>query len=261
MPCLETGDLRLCYQIDGVDDAPWLILSNPLGTNFEVWAPQMPALRKQFHVLRYDTRGHGRSSAPPGPYSIAELGEDLIALMDHLEILRAHFCGMSMGAMTGIWVAANRQTRIDRLVLGSAAAHLGPPEMWSRRIDTVNREGMAAIVPATLDRWFTAGYRQEAPREVDLIREMLLQMHTVGYAACCAGLRDMDLGEALFAVRAPTLVIRGTHDASIPPDTGRLVADRIAGARYLELDAAHLSNWEAADAFTDNLIGFLSQKS
>lgn len=260
MAYFENGNLRLCYRIEGSDDAPWLILSNPLGTHFEVWAPQMPALRKRFRVLRYDTRGHGRSSVPPGPYSIEQLGEDVSALMDHLEIPQAHFCGISMGGMTGLWFAVNRPARVDRLVLGSVTARAGSPEMWGQRIDTVNREGMAAIVPAIIERWFTADYRRHAHREVDLVREMLLQMHTVGYAACCAALRDMDLREVLFAIRAPTLAMVGTHDKSIPPQDGKLVADRIAGARYVELDAAHLSNWEAADVFTDNLIDFLTER-
>jgi 3-oxoadipate enol-lactonase len=259
MPHFETDGLRVHYQVEGADGAPWLILSNSLGTQFDMWAPQMPALRKQFRVLRYDTRGHGQSGVPPGPYTIAQLGEDVTALMDHLQIARAHFCGLSMGGMIGIWLGANRPARIDRLVLANTAPRIGPPELWSTRIDKVNREGMAAIVPAVIDRWFTADYQQNARKEVDLLRQMLLQTHTVGYAACCAALRDMDLREALFAIRAPTLVIAGTHDQSTPPEHGRLAADRIAGARYVELDAAHLSNWETADPFTDNLIGFLKE--
>jgi 3-oxoadipate enol-lactonase len=261
MPHFEHGDLRMHYQVEGVEGAPWLILSNLLGTQLDMWAPQMPALRKQFHVLRYDTRGHGQSGVPPGPYSIAQFGEDVIALMDHLKIARAHFCGLSMGGMTGIWLGANRPARIERLVLASTAARIGPPELWSTRIDKINREGMAAIVPGVIERWFTAPYRQSAHKEVDLLRQMLLQTHTVGYAACCAAIRDMDLREALFAIRARTLVIAGTHDQATPPVDAKLAADRIAGARYTELDAAHLSNWEKADEFTDTLTGFLKESA
>jgi 3-oxoadipate enol-lactonase len=234
-------------------------MSNALGTQLDMWAPQMPALRKKFRVLRYDARGHGQSGVPPGPYHMAQLGHDVIALMDHLGIARAHFCGLSMGGVVGMWLGINKAARIDRLVLCGSAARIGTPETWNVRIALVNSEGMAAVVSATIERWFTAGYRQRAHKEVDLIRQMLLQMHTVGYAACCAALRDIDQREGVFAIRAPTLVIAGTHDASIPPADARLLADRIAHARYLELDAAHLSNWEAADEFTDALIGFLEQ--
>ncbi|RJG06689.1 3-oxoadipate enol-lactonase [Noviherbaspirillum cavernae] len=259
MPFLDTHHVRLHYQIDGLEEGPWLILSNSLGTQLDMWAPQMPALRKRFRVLRYDTRGHGQSSVPPGPYTIAKLGDDVIALMDHLQIDRAHFCGLSMGGMIGMWLGANRAARINRLVLCNTAALIGPPELWNTRIAKVNSEGMGAIVPAVIDRWFTPEFQKSAHNEVDLVRKMLLHTHTVGYAANCAAVRDMDLRESLFAVRAPTLVIAGAYDAATPPQDSRLVADRIAHARYVSLEAAHLSNWEVADEFTDTLVGFLTE--
>jgi len=257
MPILDINELHLHYKTDGIQNADWLILSNPLGTQLDVWAPQMPALRKHFNVLRYDSRGHGKSSVPVGPYRIEQLGEDVIALMDHLEIERAHFCGLSVGGMVGLWLGANRAPRIDRLVLCSTSAHTGSAETWNARINKVNSEGMGAIAPMVIDRWFTPGFQKVPHREVDLVRTMLLHTSTVGYAATCAAIRDMDLREELFAIRAPALVITGTRDQSIPPEEGKLLADRIAQARYVTLDAPHLSNWESADQISDMLIDFL----
>jgi 3-oxoadipate enol-lactonase len=262
MPYFETDNLRLNYQVEGAEGArlaPWLILSNSLGTELGMWAPQMPALLKHFRVLRYDTRGHGQSSVPAGPYTIAQLGGDVIALMDHLKIERAHFCGLSMGGMIGMWLGANEPTRIDRLVLCNTAALIGPAEIWNARIAKVNSEGMAPIVPAVLDRWFTAGFQQRALKEIGEVRQMLLDTPAAGYTANCAAVRDMDQREGLGGIKAPTLVIGGTHDLATPPKDSKLVAERIPGARYVELDAAHLSNWEKPDEFTGHLVDFLTK--
>jgi 3-oxoadipate enol-lactonase len=259
MPYFETDNLRLNYQVEGADGAPWLILSNSLGTELGMWAPQMPALLKHFRVLRYDTRGHGKSSVPAGPYTMAQLGRDVIALMDHLKIDRAHFCGLSMGGMIGMWLGANHPARFDSLVLCNTAAKIGVPELWNARIAKVDSEGMASIVPAVLDRWFTSGFLQNAPKEIDVVRQMLLDTPPTGYAANCAAVRDMDQREGLGGIPVPTLVIGGTQDLATPPQDSKLVADRIKGARYVELDAAHLSNWEKPGQFTDHLVGFLTR--
>jgi 3-oxoadipate enol-lactonase len=259
MPFYESNDLRLHYRIDGPADAPWLVLSNSLGTRLDMWSPQMPALQENFRVLRYDTRGHGQSTVTPGPYSIPQLGADVIALMDHLNIARADFCGLSMGGMTGMWLGAHQPERIGRLALCNTAARLGTPELWNARIDQVMNEGMAAVIPAVLDRWFTPGYQQRAPREVGVVRQMLLETAPAGYAANCAAIRDMDQRGELAGIKLPTLVIAGTHDKSTPPEDGRFAADQIAGAQYVELDAAHLSNWEQSDIFTGHLAGFLTK--
>lgn len=261
MPFIQTDGVSLHYQLEGRDDAPCLVLSNSLGTDLGMWAPQMPALLGHFRVLRYDTRGHGQSAVTPGPYSIAQLGGDVIALLDHLGIGTAHFCGLSMGGMTGMWLGAKRPERIGRLVLCNTAARIGTHELWNARIDKVNSEGMAAIVPAVIDRWFTPAFQQRAPQTVEMVRGMLLRMSPAGYTACCAAVRDMDQRDDLSGIRAPTLVIAGTQDQATPREDGKFVADKIPGARYVELDAAHLSNFEQADAFTENLTGFLTAQS
>jgi 3-oxoadipate enol-lactonase len=259
MSFFETDKLRLRYQVEGDADAPWLILSNSLGTQLEMWSPQMPALLKHFRVLRYDTRGHGQSSVTPGPYTIPQLGGDVVALMDHLNIARAHFCGLSMGGMIGMWLGAQQSKRIDRLVLSNTAAKIGVPELWNTRIGKVDSDGMAAIAPGVIERWFTPAYQQRAPQEVGVVRQMLLDTPAAGYTANCAAVRDWDQREGLGGIDAVTLVIGGTHDLATPPQDSKLVAERIPRARYVELNAAHLSNWEMADAFTQHLVGFLTK--
>jgi 3-oxoadipate enol-lactonase len=259
MPFMEKNGARVHYQLEGRTDAPYLVLSNSLGTELNMWEPQMPTLLQHFRVLRYDTRGHGQSSVTPGPYSIAQLGEDVVALMDHLGIEKAHFCGLSMGGMIGMWLGANHPARVDRLVLSNTGARIGSAELWNARIDKVNNEGLAAIIPAVLDRWFTEEFRARASQAIAPVERMLLQTPSAGYAACCAAVRDMDQREGLSGIRAPTLVIAGTQDKATSPEDGKLIAERIPGAHYVEFDAAHLSNWELPETFTDNLDGFLRQ--
>lgn len=261
MPKIETGNMSLHYQLEGKESNPVLVLSNSLGTDLGMWVPQMPALLEHFRVLRHDARGHGQSGVPPGPYRIPQFGEDVIALMDRLGIRRAHFCGLSMGGMTGMWLAANHPARIDRLVLCNTAARIGPPELWDARIDKVNSDGIASIAPAVIDRWFTADFQRFAKKQVDLVRSMLLRTPDAGYTASCAAVRDMDQRDEISAITAPTLVLAGAHDKATPPEDGKLVASRIAGARFAELNAAHLSNWEVAQAFTTNVVDFLTAQT
>ena len=257
MPFIDTGNGRLHYQLDGADDAPVLVMSNSLGTTLDMWLPQMPALVEHFRVLRYDTRGHGQSDITPGPYSIAQLGGDVIALMDYLKIPRAHFCGLSMGGMTGIWLGIHQPTRVDRLVLCNTSAAIGVPEMWNARIAQVRQGGMQVVIDTVLQRWFTDDFLSHAPAQVERVRAMLANTTVDGYVANCAAVRDMDQRADLGRIAAPTLVIGGKYDKSTPPEHGELIARAIPGARYVELNAAHLSNWEVAQAFTQQLLNFL----
>ena len=258
MSYLDHEGVRLHYELEGREDAPVLVLSNSLGTTLEMWAPQMPALLQHFRVLRHDARGHGRSDVPPGPYSTSQLGADVLALMDHLGIARAHFCGLSMGGMIGMWLGTHHAGRLDRLALCNTAAKIGTPETWNPRIAKVEAEGMASIVDTVLERWFTDRFRARAPEQVAVVRDMLLNTAPAGYSANCAAVRDMDQRADLASIRVPALVIAGTHDGSTPAADGRAVADAIPGARYVELDAAHLSNWEQSEQFTQALVAFLT---
>jgi 3-oxoadipate enol-lactonase/4-carboxymuconolactone decarboxylase len=257
MPFAQLADVRLHYELDGDPKLPVLMLCNSLGTTLEMWAPQMPAFLAHFRVLRYDTRGHGQSEVTPGEYSIARLGADAVALLDHLGIPHVSFCGLSMGGMTGMWLGANRPERVDRLVLANTGAKVGDPSIWAARFEAVRAGGMAAITPSVLDRWFTARYQRLSPNEVHKVRAMLLATSPDGYIANGAAVRDMDQRASLARITVPTLVIAGTDDGSTPPELGRALAQGIDGARYLELDAAHLSNWEQAGAFTAAVLSFL----
>ena len=261
MPFYETGTGRLHYELDGPEQAPVLVLSNSLGTNLSMWLPQLPELSEHFRVLRYDTRGHGGSDVSQGPYTIAQLGGDVISLLDGLKIERAHFCGLSMGGMTGIWLGVYAPSRIDRLALCKTSAAIGVPEIWNTRITKVKQDGIESIIESVLERWFTPGFLAHAPAQVDRVRKMLLETSVDGYVANCAAVRDMDQRSNLTSITAPTLVIGGKHDKSTPPEHGELISRAIKGSRYVELNAAHLSNWEVAQAFTQTLVEFLLNKN
>jgi 3-oxoadipate enol-lactonase len=257
MPFAQGQGARIHYEIEGPEDGPVLLLSNSLGTDLGMWSPQIPSLAARYRVLRYDSRGHGRSEAPEGPYTIDMLSQDAVAVLDAAGAERALFCGLSKGGMVGQWLGVNAPDRVGRLVLANTAAFIGAPEVWNQRIETVRAQGMAAIVPGVIDRWFTKPFQERAPDSVARIRDMLLATDPEGYAACCAAVRDMDQRQAIGAIRVPTLVIAGRHDLATSPEQGRLIADTIPGARFLELDAAHLSNIEAEAAFTRALLEFL----
>jgi 3-oxoadipate enol-lactonase len=253
------GQLQVNYRFDGRDDAPVLVLSNSLGTSLEMWEPQMPALTEHFRVLRYDTRGHGKSGAPPGPYTIAQMGMDVLALLAHVSVARAHFCGLSMGGMIGMWLGVNAPAHLDRLVLCNTAARIGPPDNWNTRIARVREGGMAAIADLVLARWFTAAFLAENPSVAAKARQMLLDSPPEGYVASCAAVRDMDQRDDVGRISATTLVIAGTHDGVTTPDDCRYLVDRIDVSRYVELDAAHISNLERPAEFTRALLDFLTE--
>jgi len=249
---------RFNCRLDGRADAPVVVLSNSLGTNLAIWDEQLPALTQRFRVLRYDQRGHGASSVTPGPYTIAQLGRDVLGLLEALKIERVHFCGLSMGGMTGMWLAANAADRIDRLVLANTTPKIGTPEIYDARIETVRKGGLEVVADAVIERWFTQKFRASAPEAVARVRAMLMATPAEGYMGACGAIRDMDQREAIRSIRNPTLVIAGTHDVATPPADGRRIAESIAGARYAELDASHISNIEASERFTAELTAFLA---
>lgn len=254
-------DTTLHYALEGTPGRPVLILSNSLGTSLDMWAPQMPHFLAAFQVLRYDTRGHGRSGVAPGPYNMARLARDVVALMDHLHIARAHFCGLSMGGLTGMALAIDHPGRVDRLVLCNTAAYIGPPSGWTARIAAVEEGGVAPLAAAVVSRWLTPDYAAAHPDTVTMLETMLRATAPAGYAAACAAVRDADLREQVAHIRAPTLVISGTHDLPTPPADGRYLQQQIAGARYVELAAAHLSNQQQAAGFTSAVLDFLATPS
>ncbi len=260
MPVVHLADGDLNYQLEGPAGAPVLLLSNSLGTDLQMWDPQIPALTRHFQVLRYDSRGHGRSLVSEGPYSIEQNGRDVLALLDALDIPKVHFCGLSMGGLIGQWLAINAPERIERLVLCNTAAKIGSPEVWNPRIDTVlsgGAQAMRDLRDASISRWFTAEFAAAQAQQVEPIVGMLAQTSPEGYAANCAAVRDADYREQLGAIGAPTLIVCGSGDPVTTTEHGRFMQQRIAGAQLVEFHAAHLSNVEAGAAFTQALLDFL----
>lgn len=258
MPSARIRDLEVNYMLTGRTDAPALVFSNSLGANFSMWDPQVPELEKQFRVLRCDTRGEGNTSVTPGPYTIEQLAGDVLRLMDYLGIERAHFCGLSMGGMIGMWLGLNAEKQLNKLVLSNTAAKIGKAETWNTRIANVRKGGMTAVSAAVCERWFTPAFRAQSPDIFAAAQRTIECMPPEGYVACCAAVRDFDARECVGQIRVPTLVITGNQDAATPAADGRSLTDRIPGARYVELNAAHISNIEASEQFTSELIRFLT---
>jgi 3-oxoadipate enol-lactonase len=242
----------------GPEDAGVVVLSNSLGTTLEMWEPQAAVLARDRRVLRYDMRGHGRSPVPETPYSIADLGADLVALLDRNGIERASLCGVSLGGMVSMWVAAHAPERVDRLTLCSTSAIMGPPESWTERAALVRREGMAAVADTVVARWFTPGFTTARPDVVGAIRAQLAATPPEGYAGCCEAIKDMDQRPDLPSISAPTLVIAAEGDPSTPPAHARTIAGLIPGARLEVLErGAHLVNVEEPDLVTPLITAHL----
>jgi 3-oxoadipate enol-lactonase len=260
MPFAHLDGVGLHYTLDGPPGAPVLVLAHGLGLALGMWDAQARALAAHARVLRYDARGHGGSSVPAGAASIDDLGRDVLALLDHLGIARAHFCGSSLGGMTGMWLGIHAPQRIASLVLANTAPQIGARAMWDTRIATVEAKGMTAISDAAIARWFTPAFIARAPAAVARLKATFERTPATGYASCCAANRDADLSHAVDRIRgATTLVISGTHDAATPPAHGQWTAKRIFGAGYVELATAHLSNVEMPDVFTGLVSGHVAR--
>lgn len=258
MPFVQSSEALIHYATEGQNGAPALVFSNSLGTNFSMWDPQAQEFRKKFNVIRYDTRGHGQSSSSPGPYTIEKLSNDVLVLLDDLKLERVNFCGLSMGGMIGMWLGANAKQKLHKLVLCNTGARIGNADGWNTRIEMVRNSGMKSVSSAVLERWFTPSFRAKAPDTISNTRTMLEAVNPEGYASCCAAVRDFDFRAELTKIHVPTLVIAGAHDPATPAADGRFIADHIAGAHFLELDAAHLSNLEDQDHFNDEVAAFLN---
>lgn len=257
MPYLAHAGARLFYTVQGPDTAPAILFSNSLGTDHTMWRPQADSLAGRFRVIRYDTRGHGRSTAPGDAFTVEQLGRDVVAILDALSIDRAVFCGLSMGGLTGMWLGANAPARFSGIVLANTAARIGSADTWNARIDMVLRDGMGSVTEASLQRWFTPRFLAEAGTTLADLREVLNGLDPRGYAASCAAVRDADLRDAVKTIPIPVLVIAGSADPSTPATEGKALADSIPGAGYVELDAAHLSNREKPGQFTEALLDFI----
>lgn len=260
MPHAKINGIDLYYEISGKEDGPPILFSNSLASTLHMWDPQMPAFQKHYRVIRYDSRGHGKSGAPEGAYSIETLVDDAIGLLDHLGIDQTDFCGLSKGGMVGQRLATLHPKRVDRLVLCDTACYMGPPEMWEGRIDTASVDGMGGVVDATIMRWFTEPFQKRDPAAVDKVREMILNTPVAGFVGCCRAIQSMDQRETIQAISAPTLVVVGADDPGTTPDAAREIHKRIKGAKLEILpDAAHLANIEQPKLFDEAVLGFLGK--
>jgi 3-oxoadipate enol-lactonase len=259
MAFAQTNGARIHYELAGPANAPVVMFSNSLGTALGMWEPQAREFTAQFRVLRYDTRGHGQSSVTPGPYSIAQLGRDVIGLLDELNLSRVAFCGLSMGGGTGIWLGIEHPKRLEKLVLCSTAMKIGSPEFWNARIGALRNGGMKAISQGVVARWFTPEFHKSHPEVVAEAVRVLDATDPAGYAANCAAVRDFDERERAGQVTVPTLVACGTHDLATPVVGHRELVEKIRGAEYAEFPASHLLNIEAGDAFNARLTKFLAR--
>jgi 3-oxoadipate enol-lactonase len=251
---------ELHHVLAGPADAPAIVLVGSLGSDLRMWDAQVGPLAERFRVVRFDTRGHGASPVPPGPYSLADLGKDVLALLDRVGIASASICGVSLGGVIAMWCAIHAPERLDRLVVCFSSAWFGPSEAWLERAALVRAKGTAAVADAVVARWLTDSTKRARPELVERLRAMIAATPAEGYAACCEALAATDLRGRLGAIAAPTLAVSGSEDPATPPEHGRAIAAAIPGARFVEIPAAaHLGNIERPEQFNEALLVHLDQ--
>jgi 3-oxoadipate enol-lactonase len=254
---ITSANATISYEVDGPADGPPLLLINSIASTRELWARQMPAFAGRYRVIRYDARGHGRSSAPAGDYTVEQLGGDALAILDDAGIAAAHVCGISLGGLTAQWLGVHAANRVSSLVLANTGARIGSNESWAERIALVRDQGMTVVADLTIPRWFSTGFQERDPETVHAFRTMIQSCPAGGYLGCCAALRDTDLREAIAAITCPTLVIASTADAATPAEGLAFIRARVAGARMVTVESRHMSNVECAEAFTAAVLDFL----
>jgi 3-oxoadipate enol-lactonase len=254
--CLING-IAMRVRTDGDRRDPAVVLSNSLGTDHTMWDAQAEALARHFHVIRYDTRGHGGSGCPPGPCSVDALGGDVVGLLDYLDIRRAHFVGLSMGGVIGQWLGVHAPDRIDHLVIANTAARIGTAEGWQSRAAAVRAAGLDDIAAGSPARWFTSSFVEHHAATVEAMLRTLRLQPSEGYAACCDALALADLRSAIGTIRGPVLVIAGNQDPVTTMGDSQALCAAIAHSALAIMPASHLSNIEAPRAFTRELLSFL----
>ncbi|MCA1442957.1 3-oxoadipate enol-lactonase [Ensifer sp. IC4062] len=261
MSYLDLATHRLHFRVDGDTDGsqnkPWLMFCNSLGTDLHMWDMQVAALSRDFRLLRYDRRGHGLSSAPPPPYALPDLGNDVLALLDALEIERAHFCGLSIGGLTGQWLGIHAGHRLGKIVLCATSAKVGTTEGWTTRMNIVRECGLAPLTAATADRWFTPGFNAVEPGTVGKVIDSFVATSIDGYIGCCAALAGGDLREDIERIVNPLLAISGDDDPVCPPADLENIAGCVLQGRHLSLPGRHVVNIESSQAFNAALLEFL----
>lgn len=258
MPLMQQPDVNINYQTFGDPKNPAVVFSNSLGTNYSMWQAQIEYLKKNYYVICYDTRGHGQSSAPKGPYSIDQLGHDVIALLDHLQVQHASFCGISMGGLTGQWLAVNHPQRFHRVIICNTAAKIGQEQAWLDRAALVREQGLNPIAATAASRWFTEGFIQGHAATVESLSQNLAAGSAEGYASCCEALAKADLREAIHSITVPVLIVAGLFDPVTTVDDAKAMQATIKNSQIYEIGASHISNVEAPNDFNATIEQFIA---
>ena len=261
MPTFSSDNAQIHYQTFGDASHPALVFSNSLGTKHSMWQAQMDTFAKDYFVICYDTRGHGQSSAPQGPYTLEQLGQDVVNLLDHLNVEKAAFCGISMGGLTGQWLAIHAADRFDAIVVCNTAAKIGQEEAWLDRAALVREQGLAPIASTAAGRWFTENFVQVHPEVVAELSANLGAGSAEGYASCCEALAKADLREGIRAIQIPVLIIVGAQDPVTTVADGKFMQQRIVNSQLVSINASHISNIEQPEAFNQALTEFLKRAS
>lgn len=255
---INANGIRIAYRFDGPAGAPVVMLSNSLMSNMSMWEPQMAALTAQFRVLRADTRGHGQTEVTPGAYSIALLAQDAVALMDALGLKKVHFAGLSKGGMIGQYLGAKHGDRLLSLTLADTASEMPTHAMWDERLRIAREVGISGLVDGTIKRWFTPGFMERAPQEIDKVRAMIMTTPAQGYVGCASAVRNMSQTAILKEIGVPTAIIVGESDPACSVEQSKVLHAEIAGSSLTILpDSAHLANIEQPELFNQALMGFL----
>jgi len=258
MKIAVSGDAQLHYEHTLRPGAPALLLINSLGTHLGMWDDQFEALSSRYELIRYDVRGHGKSTAgSQAQVTLDQLANDAFAVLDACGVARAHVCGVSLGGMTAMQIARQSPDRVLKLVLSNTSTYMPTREVWQSRIDTALKDGLEPIVGGTMERWFTPEFRASSPDKVARVREMFVATDPKGYAACCAAIRDMDLREKIGSITAKTMVIAGLRDPGTTLEHAEHIHRKIAESKLVTLDTAHMSNIERAEEYTKVLQEFL----
>lgn len=259
MSIAHVNGIDVFYLTDGDPQKPAIIFSNSLGTDHSMWDGQLEVLRRNFYLIRYDTRGHGLTSAPKGPYTIEQLANDALALLDYLSIDKAMFCGISMGGLIGQWLAIHAPHRIEALVIANTAPKIGTELAWTERAALVRKQGLSTIAESAPSRWFTPEFFGLYPKAVNELLVNLKNMNPEGYASCCEALATEDLREHISKINVPTLNISGTKDPVTTLSDAKYIQSQISNSKLSEIPASHISNIEAEDEFNKALQSFFNQ--
>ena len=258
MAFADSKGSRIYYRLEGVQSRPLLVLVHCLGTDHGMWDPQISALLRHFQVLRLDLRGHGASDAPAGDYTIEQLGRDVLAVVDAAGYSRFMYCGLSIGGMIGQWLGVHARERIERMVLANTSPRMADPGLFDARRVAVLEHGMGSVVDAVMPRWFSARTLAARNPVAESMRAVLRATNPVGYAGCCAAIRDMDNRALLKGIKLPVLVISGDDDVSTPwAGHGEVLAQEIEEATFVHLPATHVSNIEQPSSFSAAVLDFL----